>query len=329
MSMKLLPARAASRLSCFAIVFLATVASVDCGDTNSGQDPEHTAKQQSALAPRWIHVGPTGGVSQGNNAFFTGTTTDAEGVNGRYRISTLGDGIFEWNGSSWVSLSSSISPVNSPPLNCEGLAVNTFATRPGDPNTIVAGTAGQPQHGGSSSSRPSGGLQGGSVASGIWRGVWNQSIVSWQWTQVVMPTQVGDVFKLRWSDANTVHASTRTGYWVSRDIGVTWSEVLAQYTTDLAIAPGNSTWVYLASDGIGVQKVTWTLNGNVWGHAERTVVSNAAASRSVLATSQAPGQPLTVYYMPGNFGAGVRQGKVSHGFSRMIADFFVRKAVQD
>jgi hypothetical protein len=295
-------ARISSRAVPLAILCVAATVLANCSDNGPGARVELTDRQQSALSTGWQHIGPVGGVAQGNNAFYTGTTTDIEDIGGgRVRMSTLADGVFEWNGSAWVSLmgpsagcpNCTLNPVNSPPLDCEGLSVNTLATQPASGNTvIVAGTAADAQHNQNHHSA--------NTASGIWRGVWNGSTQRWDWTLVRAPGDVGDVFKVRWSDSNTVHAATQKGYWLSMDAGITWAQLLTGAFSDLVLDPRRSPSVYAAADGVGLLRVTWSQGG---GGSFVTVFSPpASAGRAALAASPADPAGDVIYYMPANGG---------------------------
>jgi hypothetical protein len=285
---------AATRISMPLLV--AVLATASCGAGTSAT-PEAIQQQTAAITSvGWQHIGPTGGAkTPGQNRWNTGVTTDVEGINGRYRISTLGDGVFEWNGSSWISLMTrtsacpfcnvTIPASDTPMLDCEGLSVQTFSTKPGDVNTIIAGTASDPH-------------DGNSAASGIWRGVWNGSISAWQWTQVATAGAVGSVYKIRWGILPTeVHAATSTGYWYSTDSGVTWSNALAGVFYDLTRSPLSQTSMYAAST-TGLIKVGFDIDSGQALTAQ-TIVS-LAAGPSAVAWSPADRAGSVVYYMPSN-----------------------------
>src|SRR6266700_4508772 len=175
-----------SRAWRYAARSLALAACMSCGSRAPATD-QGVATQE--LTPKgWRNLGPFG-VDQGSGIKWTGTTTDVENPSGTgiYRISTLDNGLFEWNGSAWVSLTSGITPVNNPPSDTEALGANTFASRPGDTNTIVFGTMTERTHG-----------AGFSATAGIWRG--SNGPNGWSWSQVVTPGQAGEVYRIRWSD---------------------------------------------------------------------------------------------------------------------------------
>jgi hypothetical protein len=201
-----------------------------------------------------------------------------------YRISTLENGLFEWNGSAWVSMNSNLVPTNpNLPRDTEGLAVNTFSTRPGDTNTVIFGTHSDNHMGASVIQN-----------SGIWRGSKGSS--GWSWSQVVDPFTANDVFKLRWSDANTVHAATYSGYWISRLQGIagSWTQVVSNPITDLEVQPGNPNVVYLANSSVGLQKVTWTQSGGTW---NPTTSVDVSLQPCVAHLAISAAQPNVVYYM--------------------------------
>jgi hypothetical protein len=269
--------------------------------------------QSAAVGAGWIPVGPNGVSQTGSSNVFSGVTTDVEADPGPvYRISTSAAGILQLNGSQWVGLMNTIVPpeldLGSPPTAAEGLDVNSFATRPGNNNYIIAGTAGENQH-----MAAHGGFSG---PSGIWIGQSSDG-TSWTWTRPSSGAAsiVGDVFKVRWSTANIVHAATSTGYFVSSDGGNTWVNQNGQNGTDLGcagaysdlvVAPNNSGFVFLARDVDGA--VLANLGSGSTPSCSIAFSANANKLQSPNRSAIAADSNGCMYYMPSDSAATNVQG---------------------
>lgn len=183
-----------------------------------------------AAVNAWQCLGPFG--LRSTTAFYSsGRILDIEPRVGGLRVAAASGGLWEYR---IVGLF----PVGFPlteKLNTQ--VVSSFATHPSNRNHIVIGT-GEPT------------ITGGS-------GFWYTKDGGTTWLPSVMAVGPvpSSVFRVRFApDGNTVHATTWEGYYRSTDGGVTWRQIFAGRTGDLALVPGFPTIVYMTVWGTGLYR---------------------------------------------------------------------------
>ena len=153
---------------------------------------------------KWICVGPAGMEYMGGPEKFTGRILDIE-TYPSIRIATA-------NGSLWTSPTTSISDS----LTC--LAIGSFDSKLGDPNTIIVGTG---EYG---------------IRSGT--GLWKTIDGGLNWSKKTLNPEPTSFFRIRYHESsqhsNMVFAATDVGFFHSNDNGENWTLLRAGIATDFA-----------------------------------------------------------------------------------------------
>jgi photosystem II stability/assembly factor-like uncharacterized protein len=186
----------------------------------------------------WICLGPYGmNMKAIPNIKFSGRILDVEITpNASIRIAAASGGLWGYSGVFPVSLSDNLDNT---------IAIGSFASKPGDRNTIIVGT-GEPY-----------------LRSG--QGIYLTSDAGSSWTQSV--TDIGSpdgVFKIRYlpGSTDTIFAVTTTGLYRSDNGGLLFNRKLAGVCSDLLINPGSTNRMWSAVWNSGVYQST--NSGETW-----------------------------------------------------------------
>lgn len=121
------------------------------------------------------------------------------------------------------------------------LNFGAFAVKPGDTNTIFAGT--------------------GEPAQGMWgygKGLWRTQNGGQNWENIPMYPEPLYFYKIKYHPGNTniIHAVTNSGYYRSDNLGNpgTWVQRYSGQINDIAINPSNPNIIYIIHDGTGLFK---------------------------------------------------------------------------
>lgn len=176
----------------------------------------------------WIAKGPYGmNLSSNPGSYFSGRILDLNMNNNGYtRIAAASGGL-------WQTTPTILFPVPiSDQLN--SLVISTFDSKPGDPNTIIAGT--------------------GECTVRTGTGLWKTTNGGINWTSIALSPNPYYIFKVRYDPmySNIVHLVSNYGYYKSTNGGDNFTRYLEGYASDLAINPSNINIMYtnLWSDGI-------------------------------------------------------------------------------
>lgn len=200
------------------------------------REVEMTSNEASAVN-NWVSWGPTGQRIYGdpNNNYYSGRINDIEVDNGvSTRIAAASGGLWGFFLFFPVPLSDNLNAT---------LNFGSFDSKPGDGNTILAGTGEGYYHNGA--------------------GLFKTTNGGSSYTQITMSPNPSAFYKLRYAPGSTtvVHAATSHGYYKSTDGGDSWTRYqLTARVTDLAINPANTNILYAPVWGDGLYKTT---NGGV------------------------------------------------------------------
>ena len=173
--------------------------------------------------------------------------------------------------------------------------LSTFSTKPGDDQTIIAGT-GEPF-----------------ISAG--RGLWKKAPGS-DWVHKPLSPEPSSFFRIRYApDGTTVHAATDTGYYRSTDGGETWTRTFTGWGTDLAIHPITPNVVYMTVWGSGLYKSTNA--GLTWSQVTTPGIPTSGVTRGAVAIGAVPGPPKiyvvfanSSYFLQGVYRTSERDGDV-------------------
>jgi photosystem II stability/assembly factor-like uncharacterized protein len=210
----------------------------------------------------WVTKGPFGMKHLSSpTAYNSGRILDIELYNGTsLRIAAASGGI-------WIAPNTPIS---------EGItsqAIGCFVTKPGDANTIFAGTGEYQQRSGT--------------------GLWQTTIGGTSWKNIILTPTPVSFFRVAYDplNVNKIHAATESGYFRSDNGGLNWTMYLTGVTSDLAINPVNSNFVYTIVINDGVYKST--NGGNNWTRLTTGGIPTSDIGRS--SVSICTSTPNTVY----------------------------------
>jgi photosystem II stability/assembly factor-like uncharacterized protein len=184
----------------------------------------------------WSCIGPYGMNNTGSpGTKYSGRILDIEVENGAStRLAAASGGLWGFVLIIPIPLSDALS----------SLAVGSFATKPGDANTIFLGTGEPSQRGGT--------------------GMYKTTNGGTLWTAVTLTPTPSAFYRIRYSPgSNTIiNAVTTAGYYRSDNGGSTWTRKLTGNATDIAINPNNTSVMYTALWNDGIYKSVD--GGNTW-----------------------------------------------------------------
>jgi len=189
------------------------------------------------LVNSWISEGPYGmNVLGSSGTMYSGRILDIELTTpGLTRIGAASGGLWGLTGTTIVPISDNLS----------SQVIGSFCTKPGDVNTIIAGTGEYNTYGGT--------------------GIFLTSNGGTSWLQSSLNTGIPyTVFKIRYNTQNTsqIFAASDLGFFRSDDGGLTFNQKLQGVTTDLLIGPNISgmVWTSVWNDGLYLS----SNNGDNW-----------------------------------------------------------------
>jgi photosystem II stability/assembly factor-like uncharacterized protein len=242
---------------------------------NMAREVEMTPDEANAVNS-WYSWGPFGQRIYGDPStnYYSGRINDIEVDNGAStRIAAASGGLWGFFLFFPIPLSDNLNAT---------LNFGSFASKPGDANTILAGTGEGYYNNGA--------------------GLFKTTNGGSSYTQISMTPNPTAFYKLRYAPGSTtvVHAATSTGYYKSTDGGDTWTRYqLTARVTDLAIDPTNTNIIYAPVWGDGLYKsvnggTTWTkltaggIPSTNWG---RATISLCNASPSTVYANVADNTP--------------------------------------
>jgi len=194
----------------------------------------------SSPVTSWTPIGPYGSQITSTNTRFTGRIIDIHAKDtANLKIAAASGGLWRAGSPLPIAMTEQLT----------SQAASTFDIQPGNNNVIILGT-GEPW------------VRGGT-------GMYRTTNGGLNWSSVLINDTVHGVFyKIRYSNANVVHAITQRGYYRSDDNGLNWSIKLAGDISDIAINPTDNNIIYCCRkmdtdhDSGGVYKTI--NNGSSW-----------------------------------------------------------------
>ncbi len=181
----------------------------------------------------WKCIGPYGVRRSSSSELYSGRILDIEVEGVPYtRVASASGGLWSFNLVFPVPLSDGIT----------SLVIGSFATNPGDANTIILGT-GEPY---------------GTGGSGT--GLWKTTNGGITWAKKDLTPGPGSFYKVRYRPGNNsiIYAASNTGLYRSVNGGESWQLRAAGNITDLAMNPVHPNTMYIAKYGDGLYK---SING--------------------------------------------------------------------
>lgn len=182
----------------------------------------------------WTCIGPHFMKIQGDSAIYTGRILDIEADdNSPFRIASASGGLWQREGSTNKCISD----------NLTSLVIGSFDTKPGDSNSIIAGTGEYNKRSGT--------------------GVFLTTDKGVSWRHLTLTPEPISVFKVRYEpgNINNVHLAANTGYYKSTDGGSNWiRHISSGSVTDFEFNPSNTNQLFSCIKDSGIYSST---NGGI------------------------------------------------------------------
>jgi len=213
-------------------------------------------------AGSWELVGPrthSAAAFSPDQSWWCGRIRDIEVLQGQdhFRIAAASGGIWEVDGDTGNPV-----PISD---DIESLAFGSFASSPGNPDDILAGT-GEP---------------GQRTGAGLWRTLDGGA----NWQEIPMNGSPEGFYRLRWNPQNAlrVHAATTKGRYLSTDAGWTWAWQSSGIWTDVAFCLSPSRVFMARGDGSAQAGIYVSTNaGDTWDPIVHPVLPSTNIGRTSL-----------------------------------------------
>jgi hypothetical protein len=264
-------------------VWLLSMMTVGCGTSNEAlSESSDQAKQAIGEFSNWFSIGPKGF----NNNF---NAQGASNWTGRILDYEWGSGLIAASRGGLWKAGNPASPISDGKVPT--LVMNSVATKPGVPLTIVVGT--------------------GEATKQYGAGIWYTTNGGNLWSQAQLvgggaltDAVTGNVFRIKFNplDGTQVHAVCGRGYFRSLDSGGTWTRInvktSSDVVSDIAINPLTPSVMYVAVQGAGIYKTTAGGSSGTWSNTGLTSGFPATGTGRI-SIALAPSAPNRLYAQVG------------------------------